>query len=172
METKTLVLSGEVNDKMYKSVVGFLNQTEGDFEIEIDSGGGSTRVAFMLYDRLKLHQGTIKCRMFEASSAAVIIVQACARRVAFTHSRMLLHYGTLTMSLPENQLMRPSQVERMLLETKKDMEAYDRIILTRGFKGDAEDLDRLYASDSSVFGAELLELGLVDELVDTVTAFK
>lgn len=172
MDTKKLVLSGEVNDKMYQTVVGFLSRTEGDFEIEIASGGGSTGAAFAIYDRLKLHSGKIKCTVFQASSAAVIIVQACAHRVAFTHSLMHLHYGTVGLSLSEDRLVSPAQVERILLEVKGGMQAYDRIILERGFKGSAEDLNKLYAAESSIVGEELLRLGLVDEVIDTVSMIK
>ncbi len=172
MDQKTLVLSGEVSGKMYQSVVSFLNRTKGDFKIQIASAGGSTDVAFAIYDRLKLHRGKIECTVFQASSAAVIIVQACAHRVAFTHSLMHLHYGTVGLSLSEDRLVSPTQVERILLEVKGGMQAYDRIIIERGFRGSSEDLNRLYTAESSLRGEELLRFGLVDEVIDTVSMGK
>lgn len=165
-----LNLSGEINRKMLSSLIRFLGEHKSKSKLKIvfDSGGGSVMAAFQMYDQLRLHPAYIVGEVFHASSAATIIVQACDHRIAYTHSLMALHYGQAGIDLAENEWISGEKITRMLSEVMAGMKMYDAIILKRGFKGTQENLDALYKVNAGIIGNELLTLGLVDEIVDTV----
>jgi len=141
-------------------------------EVRIDCDGGSTEAAMRLYDVMR--NSGISFRgivLGKCMSAAVIILQACNERIAYSHSSFLLHH-------PKRKYIKvfdPTKItrEQLMLDIAK---AWDEA-LKLGKKSEKVICSRLrnrelyeshYGSEKdSFFGAdEALEMGLIDKIVE------
>ncbi len=98
METRTILLSGEVNKELAERVVRQLilleAQGDGPVKVFIDSPGGDADAGYAIYDMLRF----IKPEVYTigmglvASAAAIILLAAPAeRRIALPNSHYLIH---------------------------------------------------------------------------------
>ena len=89
---KTLVLTGAVNDEMFKTLMRSIDQTPST--ILINTEGGELYAALAIYDliRSELPKVTI-IACGACMSAGMIIMQAGFKRVAYENAQIMVHYG-------------------------------------------------------------------------------
>jgi ATP-dependent protease ClpP protease subunit len=145
-------------------------QSQDTIKLLIHSAGGDTEVAFQLFDFIKLLQAPIlgivngKC-----ASAALIVLQACVKRIATEHSRFLWHSGTITAQFQLTEQWK-SQLDSWVEWQQHIKETAEKILTSRTGKP-LEMIKQLQkqgdACRSYLYAPQAKELGLIDEVIDS-----
>jgi ATP-dependent Clp protease protease subunit len=99
LESRTIIVEGPVNDKMYRAVVArllYLEQKDPGTEITVlvNSPGGSADSGFGIYDAMKFVSCSVRtiCNGLCASAGVLIYLGGTkGRRFSLPNSRFLLH---------------------------------------------------------------------------------
>ena len=99
LESRTIIVEGPVNDKMYRAVVArllYLEQKDSGTEITVlvNSPGGSADGGFAIYDAMKFVSCPVRtiCNGLCASAGVLIYLGGSkGRRFSLPNSRFLLH---------------------------------------------------------------------------------
>lgn len=108
--TQTIMLTGDVNESMYETLVMGLTLIKArkngstDITIELNSQGGCEYSGFAIYDRIKACDFPITIRVTgSAMSMGSIILQAADKRLLGPGSTIMLHDGEMDITgTPEN----------------------------------------------------------------------
>lgn len=96
--TKTITLTGEVNDEMADNVLKnlhILNLTNGMISIYIYTEGGDLSAAKVIYDAIKYSSNVVRIICFSnVMSCGSLILMAGDERVMSPHSKLLTHVGS------------------------------------------------------------------------------
>lgn len=146
----------------------------GNHEITllIDSPGGDITPTLDLFNVIKLLRSEVRGLVVgECSSAALVLLQSCERRIACKESRFLYHSWTANRSF---RLDADANVdfERWINERMRSEHGIEEMILARA-KMNSEQLRVLKKSgdiDQLFFGSQkAYELGLIDAIADENT---
>jgi ATP-dependent Clp protease protease subunit len=164
----TLVLNGKVDGEMVEYVGASIAElTIRDcppITINIRSGGGDVTAGLDIYDMLSVYPGIIKGFITSyARSMASIILQACSRRYAYRHARILIHHISRN-EIGLDTIRSQSAVEKMLAEMEARQNYLYQIISQRSGKP-LEQVNEVCKRDSDMTAQEALDFGLIDEIV-------
>lgn len=97
LPTRTLLITGEVNDDLYASTIKnlhALDSTSGTINIKLNSEGGDVIAGRAIYDAIKNCKNHVRITVYgQASSAASFILQSADERIMTESSYLMLHVG-------------------------------------------------------------------------------
>lgn len=173
LETRSILLSGPVDDKMSKAALAQLlildaDDSEKPIRVYINSPGGSVDCGFAIYDAMRFVKSPVYtiCAGLAASAATVILLGADqGKRLTLPHTRFLLHQPSqgiqgqasdVEIGAREIVRIRTLINELFSRETGKPV---DEI---------AKDTNRDYWMSAQ----EAIDYGLIDGMVDSVGALE
>lgn len=104
----------------------------------------------------------------QAYSAAVDLLQQMDWRVAHRSSSLLVHYGSASLSNFDQAMLYESNSNALAFEKSKLSIYMDMYIQRSGGKISKDTLHSLCKSNAPITAQQALELGLLDEVVDTL----
>lgn len=153
-------VEADSGEDLAKSLTRFYERGLRKVIIAISSGGGDARIAMNLYDIIRVYPGEVTGLVVgQAMSAAALMLQACHRRMALPHSRVLIHHGTCTLDL--DCVFRPWKLKKFIDQQKALLEADYRILCSRTKKTRAE-IQALSFENRAMSADEAVEFGLLD----------
>lgn len=167
IETKTIVIVGEVNDDMFEMLAKNLHALDtksGEITIKLMSEGGSVAVARGIYDLIRGCKNVVRIQCYgEVASSATIILQAADRRIMSPNSKLMIHVGEE--GAPRSK---PRDVDRIVRQHRID-EAWMEDIYLKKIKEKKPRFTRKKLKDMLEYDTylnpkEALELGLCDEI--------
>jgi ATP-dependent protease ClpP protease subunit len=168
---RTVSLFGGIDMDRFKTVfknLHALDISSGDINLIINSEGGDVVQGKGIYQAIKGCSNHVRGIVYgEASSAASFILQACDKRVMTTDSYLLLHIGQEELS--ENH---PRNIDR-LHEFYRELETWLESVYLKKIKEKKKRFTRnqiksMLQFDKYIYPAEALELGLIDEIKDSL----
>jgi len=168
LESRTILVEGPVNDKMFRSVVArlwYLDQKDSKAEITmlVNSPGGSADSGFGIYDTMKLLGGPIRTIVVGMSASAAVLISlggSKGRRFMTPNSRFLLHQPSTT------AMGQASDMEITAQEILRTRKKYAEIVaLEVGSNSDKVQQDS--NRDFWLGAEESKKYGLVDRITHT-----
>lgn len=161
-------LGGSVDDDMalyvHEALLRLKTNGAPAVEVRITSNGGDVGTGLNIYDMLRTYPGE-KTGIVEAfaRSMATVILQACEKRKALRHSKILVHH--VSRSSVSLDVVRD---EQKIKELRDDLEkSQSRIYTIFGdkTKKNAEVVKTKCAENTDMTAEEALEFGLIDEII-------
>lgn len=163
---RTIYLNGDVErstiDKFQK-LLRWLDKTNGDITVSLDSEGGDVNLGFKAYDEIRACKNEVTVRVCgTAMSMGSIILQAGDKRVMTKHSRIMIHRGQMEVeghftdvkrAVAENTEMDNICVDIYLDKIKESNPSFKR-----------SQLQKMMDFDTYISAQRALELGFVDEI--------
>lgn len=142
------------------------NDTDGELTLEINSGGGSVFAGFEIYSILR----NAKCRTVAevqslAASAASTIISGCSTVRMSPVAQIMLHLPSLTTE--GNQADHRDSIRLLNSITDSILNGYESKC---GDKATRDRLETLMRNETWLTAEEAVELGLADEIIDSVDA--
>lgn len=167
VETKTIVLVGEVDEDMFEMLVKNLHALDtksGDITIKLMSEGGSVAVARGIYDIITGCKNIVRIQCYgEVASSATIILQAADVRIMSPNSKLMIHVGEE--SAPRSK---PKDIDRLVQEHRKDEIWMENIYLEKikqkKPRFTRKKLKDMLEYDTYLSPKEALDLGLCDKI--------
>lgn len=107
-ESRQVFLVGAVGDKMAELVLVALNHfddTDGEVNLTLVSGGGSESSGWAIYDAIRLAKNPVKITAYGlCQSMAALILQAADSRVLAPECRFMIHNGSVGMEATVGQV--------------------------------------------------------------------
>lgn len=163
---RLLYLQGDVDHAVihkFIRILKYLDKTQGEILIILDSDGGDVNLGLAAYDTIKNCVNEVEIRVEGvAMSMGSIILQAGDKRTMTKHSRLMIHRGSTEMAgnLPD--------VERAMKETKQLDKLCCDIYFDKMTDKDPNfkrsKLEKMMDYDTYISSEEALELGFVDEV--------
>lgn len=158
-------------EKIITTLLFLASQSGEKIYLIINSGGGSYVGGMRLYDAIKIIPNKIIGIVIgDAFSVAALVLQACSRRLASAHSRLLVHEPanpvTVTIGPRDNPKKLASLMEAEVLEIRRKKAEAQQIILDRSGKISPEDLLTLMEKNEMLTPEKALKIGLIDEIID------
>ncbi len=170
LPTRTIFLTGEINENTYEGTVKNLHALDTEPEtvtIYLNSEGGEVDAGFAIYSAIKAMKSMVRCVVWgQASSMASVILQACDERILLPHSFVMIHEGSdATLSAPRDVQkqwakfsdFQMKQVEDIYLEKIKDRKRFSR-----------KKLQQLLKTDTILTAEQAVKLGLADIIKDVI----
>lgn len=166
LESRRIYLEGDIYgdtvQKIEKMIIGLNAKDEREILLYINSGGGSVRTGFDLYDIIKHSKApVIGMVVGRADSMAGIILQACHLRRALSHSTFYLHYSQINLCKEWNEFA--AEAEKIIKGAETNQEEIWKIFAQRGI--DIEKIKKLCSEKKNLSAQEAKELGLIDEII-------
>jgi ATP-dependent Clp protease, protease subunit len=170
LESRTILVTGPVNDKMYEGVVSrllYLQQKDASAEITVvvNSPGGSADSGFGIYDAMRYIACPIRtvCAGLCASAGVVIYLGGSkGRRYILPHSRFLLHQ-------PSTQAVgQASDMEITAQEILRIRKKYAKIVAQETGQ-DAEKVENDCNRDFWLNAEDSVKYGLCDKVILSMT---
>lgn len=171
LPTRTIFISGEVDDSMYDQAsknLHVLDSTEGTITIILNSQGGDVFAGYGIYDLIKGCRNYV--RIYAAGSVmsmATVILQAADERISLPNTWHMIHVGSFG---TEEQHAR--NTERWLEWSKKEnsrtVDIYWEKIREKKPRYKKQDLIQMLNFDTIMNSDEMLELGLIDRIEDSI----
>lgn len=170
--TKTITLTGEVNDEMADTALKnlhILNLTNGKITIYLNTDGGSLDSGKVIYDAIKYSSNVIEIVCFSSvMSCGTLILMAGDKRTMSKNSRLMLHSGSEGLGIEHprnvdaayNNLRKDEEfIENVYLERMNEKRRLDKKkLLTR------KDIRDLITFDKYMDPEEALKLGLITSI--------
>lgn len=168
--TRTIFITGEVNEDMYKSVVKNLlildsSNSTSAINIVINSQGGDLNQCKAIFDAIKACKNYVRGFVVgEAYSSASLILQACDERLMLPNSQIMIHAG-------EHELGgHPSNVKRWQKMFEQDaiwMEnVYFEKMHNKNTRFTKERLKEMLKFDTILTASKSIEFGLADKVIE------
>jgi ATP-dependent Clp protease protease subunit len=168
LESRTIMVEGPVNDKMFHSVVArlwYLDQKDPKAEITllVNSPGGSADTGFGIYDTMKLLSCPIRTVVVGMSASAAVLISLGGnkgKRYMTPNSRFLLHQPSTT------AMGQASDMEITAQEILRTRKKYAEIVAMEV----ASNSDKVQQDSNRDFwlnAEESKKYGLVDKIVKT-----
>jgi len=168
LESRTIIVEGPVNDKMYRAVVArllYLEQKDPQSEITVfvNSPGGSADSGFGIYDAMKFVSCSVRtiCNGLCASAGVLIYLGGTkGRRFTLPNSRFLLHQPS-TSAMGQASDMEITAQE--ILRTRKRYAA----IVAQEIGSNTEKVQNDSNRDFWLSAEDSVKYGLVDKITVT-----
>jgi ATP-dependent Clp protease, protease subunit len=164
-----LYLGGDVDGGMVEytgmSIATLIGRGSPPMTVYITSGGGRVSAGLDIYDLLSFYPNVKEGIVIAyAKSMAAVILQACTRRRALRHSRILIHHiSTQDVTL---DIMRSTKKKNDILrDMEKDQARLYKILSDRSGKS-VKDISKKCKRDEDMSAQEAIEFGLLDGIVD------
>lgn len=138
-----------------------------DLKVYIQTEGGNVMAGLDIHDMIRA--APVKTRsglvLGYAHSMGVIILQACERREAMRHARLLIHYVTLQQKMSLLTFHDTKRLKKLLMtgeECQKDIET----ILAKRTKRKLPEIRKACIKDVEMTSEEALAFGLIDAIRD------
>jgi ATP-dependent Clp protease protease subunit len=107
-EKRQVFLVGAVGDEMAKMVLvalSYFDESEGEVDLVLVSGGGSESAGWAIYDAIRLAKNPVRITAFGlCQSMAALILQAADKRVLAPECRFMIHNGSVGMEATVGQV--------------------------------------------------------------------
>lgn len=166
MREGIVIISGEVNSHMVDRVreaIDFAKQNQKKIlEVRINSNGGKVYAGMQIYDMIRNAPVRKRVGIVRgcARSMAVVILQACEERIAFSDARILMHH-TRFLEVTIKTLKNRAEVDLMLSCSEADEQRMNKLFMERTKKPLTE-IEALCDKDEDMTSQEALEFGLLD----------
>jgi len=163
-----IVIGGDIDDDtafyVRESLIRLMGKGSPAVKILITSLGGLASVGLDIYDMLTIYPGetTAVVHAFAYSTAAVIL-QACKKRTAARHSKILIHH--VSSSEVSLDILRDSKRTAKEREELEKMQARIYKILCEKTKLSMAKIKKECARDRAMDAEEALKFGLIDEII-------
>lgn len=154
-----------------------LRSTIEEITILIDCPGGIILSALKVYDFIKLSRAPVKAMVIgSCASSAILVLLACQKRLATTHSTFFLHFVrgavTLRAEASEEETLQDFEIEWR--ECKKLQEVIEGLLIART-KLSRDELRKLMrdgqSADQNLLAQQAKEIGLIEEVVEEFDLF-
>jgi ATP-dependent Clp protease protease subunit len=169
---RSVLLVGEITQESLSDLIPPVMRLDGvkhrdGIHLYLTSPGGQGTAGMAAYDFLMTRKNDITIiALGECSSVASLVLQAAKRRIVGPHTRMLLHFGHVDMSnkgsLDGDSLTRAGQEVQRLDQTFLDI-LCERATASRSV------VERVLQANTFMSSADILHMGLADELLYTPT---
>jgi ATP-dependent protease ClpP protease subunit len=145
-----------------------------EIKLLINNSGGQLDSALYFCDFIQLLRSPVVGIVNgQCSSAAIVILQVCKKRLATKHSYFGLHDGTITRSFKSGINLRDN-IEAVYCEVKEGDDRYNSLLLQRS-RITPEQLQEMRNSRNEVLfridARKAVELGLIDAVVEDLHLF-
>lgn len=169
---RRIILLGEITDYRIDEIMSQLMalnlESSQEIKMVINSDGGEVDPGLWLYDALKMIATPVTGIVVgRCNSTALVVLQACQRRVATKHSSFLCHFVRYSARFPINNGFEKKLKSRV--EKARASQKYFEDILSERTKLSREEIVKLMKEGESVgeISAERAkDLGLIDEVVE------
>ncbi len=138
-----------------------------DLKIYTQTEGGNVMAGLDIHDMIRA--APVKTRtglvLGYGHSMGVIILQACERREAMRHARLLIHYVTLQEKMSLMAFRNSKRLEK-LLTTGESCQGNIEAILARRTKRKLSEIRKACIKDIEMSSEEALAFGLIDAIRD------
>jgi ATP-dependent protease ClpP protease subunit len=156
MLERVQVAFGEVGTSEHKRIL-----------VLISSEGGDGEVGLEIHDLLRaLPVHKVGLVTGKAMSAASYILQACDYRLATPNSRLLIHYGKV--SVPVEVLLDPDESPSRFINWQREMLRHKIAVYVRTTKRTEGEIVAQLEKDQRMFADEAKTFGLIDGIWDKV----
>lgn len=142
-----------------------LEQTEEPIHIITNNPGGDFYDGLGIYDTIKASKNHITMKVIgKCMSAGAMILQAADERIMTSNSRLMIHYGTLTLDTESMNAVRWADEEKRTQALTEDI-LLERILEKNpNFK--RNQLKKMLNPDTILTAAESLAYGLIDKIME------
>lgn len=163
---RTIYLQGEVdstNIHKFVRLLRYLDKTDGDMCIVLDSEGGDVNLGLAAYDAIKECRNAVEIKVVGvAMSMGSIILQAADTRVMTKHSRIMIHRGEMEVGGNFTDVKRAVQESDEL--DKICLSIYYDKITDKDPQFKMAQLQKMMDFDTYISADKALEIGLIDEI--------
>jgi ATP-dependent Clp protease protease subunit len=163
---RTVYLQGEVDSEnihKFVKMIRYLDKTDGEITVILDSGGGDVNLGFAAYDAIKECRNAVQVKVIGvAMSMGSIILQAADLRVMTRHSRIMIHRGQMEVGGHFNDVKRAVQENDEM--DKICLQIYHDKITDKDPQFKIAQLQKMMDFDTYISAEKALELGLIDEI--------
>jgi len=164
---KTLMISGDVDEKLSKKVIKGLHvldsiKPDESIIIILNSPGGDVDHGLAIYDAIRSCRSHVEIRVYGvAMSMGSVILQAGDSRIISPHSRLMIHYGSVSLDHTTVDAIR-------FMEEMKDLDILIENIYLRRIKEkhprfSRNKLKELLKHDCYLSAKEAVDQGLADK---------
>jgi ATP-dependent Clp protease protease subunit len=166
LRARTLYLRSEIDDvstNKFIKLLRYLDKTSGDITIILDTNGGNILDGLAIYDSIRACDNEVTIRVIGAAfSIGSIILQAGDKRSMSSHSRLMVHIGSVAVEghtvdakryLEEVHALDDICIDIYLNKIKQAKPHYKRA-----------DLKKLMQHDTYMSSVRCLEMGLIDSI--------
>lgn len=170
--TKTITLTGEVNDDMAENALKnlhILNQSNGKITIYLNTDGGSLDAGKVIYDAIKYSSNVIRIVCFSnVMSCGTLILMAGDERIMMPNARLMVHSGNEGLGQEH-----PRNIDKAYANLRKDEEFIESAYLDRMNEKLRKDKKKLLTSksirdlitwDTYIDPEEALKMGLITSI--------
>lgn len=161
IDNRTVFLFDDITDQSALNIIRnlmYLDRTEGDIRIIINSEGGSVPAGFAIVDCiLKLKNNTTGHVSGTAASMAVDILQACTIRSMSKFSSIMIHSGSV--SVDAEVTAAKNQADSMFRDLEMSIDFWmKKVKITK------KKLKEMLTTDTFLYAKDALKFGFVDEV--------
>lgn len=170
--TKTITLTGEVNDEMADTALKnlhILNQTNGAITVYLSTDGGDLSSGKIIYDALRYSSNVIKIVCFgNVMSCGTVILMGGDLRIMSPHSKLMTHVGSEGLGVEH-----PRNVDQAFNNLRDDEHFIESVYLERMNEKQRKDKKKLLTHknikdilmfDKYIKPEEALQLGLITSI--------
>lgn len=170
--TKTITLTGEVNDEMADTALKnlhILNQTNGKITIYLSSDGGDLSAGKIIYDAVRYSSNVVEIICFSnVMSCGTLILMAGDKRIMMPSSKLMIHVGHEGLGQDH-----PRNIDNAFKNLRDDEEYIEDIYLERLNEKQRKDKKKLLTKkqikdilvfDKYMEAEEALQLGLITSI--------
>lgn len=161
-ETRTVFLFQDIDNCSAIDCIKalyFLDKTEGEITLIINSEGGSTIDGWAIVDFILQMKNDVHGIIYGAAfSMASVILQACKLRSMTKHSSMMIHAGSIEVDTDTNSAILEAEY------LKHDLQVTMDFYRTRA-KVTPKKMKDLMSQDSYLYPADALKYGFIDKIV-------
>lgn len=167
LERNIINIEGGVDGRMAEYVRGAIMEltAKGNppCKMFITSQGGSVTPALHIYDAFACYPSEVEGIVLGyAESMAVVILQACSRRICLPHSRILIHHVS-RQSISLDVFRDERRYKEILHEMEQSQACIDQILSRKTGKS-LDEIREACERDEHMSAKEALEFGLIDEI--------
>jgi ATP-dependent Clp protease, protease subunit len=170
LETRTILLSGSIDDRLAEKVVSQLlvldsRDNQAPITLIINSGGGSISSGFAIYDTIKFVKApirTIGTGLIASMGVTIFLAAPTARRFSFPNSRFMIHQPLISGTV----VAPASDVEINAREMIKLRDRLNSLIATASGKELAK-VEKDTQRDYWMNADEAMKYGIVGAIIQT-----
>lgn len=156
-----------IDEIMYRLVALSLESNK-EISMIINSDGGDVDPGLRLYDLLKFMETPVTGVVIgKCHSTALIILQACQKRLATRHSSFLCHFVRSSVTFPVNNGFE-QKLKSEVKKARADQKYFEEILSERTKLSQAEIVKLMQEGerDGDISAKRALQLGFLDEIVE------
>lgn len=163
---RKVYLQGDVDpENIHKFIrlIGYLDKTDGEITIILDSEGGDVNLGLAAHDAIKACRNPVHIKVIGvAMSMGSIILQAADLRTMTKHSRMMIHRGQIEVDGNFTDVKRAVQENDEL--DKICMAIYFDKITDKDPQFKVAQLQKMMDFDTYISAEKALDIGLIDDI--------